>query len=237
MDTATAGGTVHSVPELVCFDLPCLVVPRPGTAEEALDRSLRRLGVEPGTAQHRQLFGRAMGWPGIEALAELREVFVSDVWAEAAAAAFDDAFGAAAARHGAAVADGAAAVVSQLRAAGAKVCLTTEFSAATREAVLDVLDWPDLVAMLLSEERAAESAPTAVIMAALDRAGVDRSSAVVVSSSCSGVAAGRDAGVPCVVGIAGSAATGRQLRAAGASELSSLPRLASRWASARLVPA
>jgi beta-phosphoglucomutase-like phosphatase (HAD superfamily) len=227
---------VHSVPDLVCFDLPCLVVPHPGTANEALDRALRRLGVEPGSSLHRQILARGLRWPGHAARAALNDVFGSEVWAEAAAAAFDDAFGAAAARTGAAVADGAAACVSQLRAAGARICLTTAFSASTREAVLDVLDWHDLVAMLLSEEHGAASLAS-LIAIAVDRAAVSHADVVVVSGSADGVAAGRDAGVPCVVGVPGDDTTGRELRTAGATEVSSLTQLASRWAGAGLVPA
>jgi beta-phosphoglucomutase-like phosphatase (HAD superfamily) len=227
---------VYSVPDLVCFDLPCLVVPHAGTANEALDRALRRLGVEPGSSHHRQLLARGLRWPGHAARATLNDVFGSDVWAEAAAAAFDDAFGAATARTGAAVADGAAACVSQLRAAGARICLTTEFSSSTREAVLDVLAWHDLVAMLLSEEHGAAST-SSLIAIAVDRAAVSYDRVVVVSGSADGVAAGRDAGVAHVVGIPGDHTTAHQLREAGATEVSSLPQLASRWAGARLVPA
>jgi phosphoglycolate phosphatase len=228
---------VLDAPDLVCFDLPCLVVPRPGTAEEALDRALRRLGLEPGSPLHDDALSRGLRWPGRAARAALGELLGSDVWADAAAAAFDDAFGAAVARRGVAVADGAAAAVSQLRAHGARIAVTTEFSSSTREAVLDVLDWPALVAMLVSEDPLDQTAQSSAVVTAVDRAGVARDRAVVVSASREGVAAGRGAGVVCVVGVPGGQATARELKAAGATATSSLPQLASLWAGMRLVPA
>jgi beta-phosphoglucomutase-like phosphatase (HAD superfamily) len=231
------GGIVLDTPDLVCFDLPCLVVPRPGTAEEALDRALRRLGLEPASPLHDDAMSRGLCWPGRAARAALGDLLGSDVWADAAAAAFDDAFGAAAARRGITVADGAAACLAQLRAHGARIAVTTEFSSSTREAVLDVLDWPALVAMLVSEDPMDQTAHLSAVETAVDRADVTRVHAVVVAASCTGVAAGREAGVACVVGIPGGQATARELKEAGATRMSSLPQLAALWAGARLVPA
>jgi phosphoglycolate phosphatase len=219
-------------PELVCFDLPCLLVPRPGTAEEALDRALRRLGLEPGTTLHDRAMYCGLRWPGEDARAALGDVLGSDVWADAAAAAFDDAYGAAAVRRGVTVADGAAAALAQLRAMGTRICLTTEFSAATREAILDVLDWTAPVALLLSSGGGDAAVPTALL-----RADVDPGDAMVVSSTASGVQAGRRAGVVEVVGIASDRAMAGELLVAGASVITTLPWLAAGWAASRLVPA
>ncbi|GAC1611884.1 MAG: hypothetical protein NVS3B26_29190 [Mycobacteriales bacterium] len=226
---------MHNPPELVCFDLPCLVVPRSSTPAEALDRALRRLGVEPSSELHTRAMALDLRWPGDAARAALGALFGSDVWADAAAAAFDDAFGAAAARQGAGVADGAGAVVSQLRGLGTRVCITTEFSAATREAVLDVLEWSELVALLVSPAEA-DLSGSAVLRTALERSDVASRQAVVVSATPSGVTAGALANVGTVVGVPGTFSPG-QLRQAGATYLSSLPQLAATWAGARLLPA
>lgn len=223
-------------PALVCFDLPCLVVPTPGTADEAFDRALRRLGLDPDAALHRRARTCRLAWPGVATRVALLEVFGSEVWSQAAAAAYDDAFGASVARRGAGIADGATAVLAQLRSRGAHIVLTTEFSASTREAVLDVLDWTALVAMLVSEGTDADLGASAV-EAALHRTGVDPAQVVVVSSTASGVAVGRKAEVGCVVGIPGADVTAAELRAAGATCLSTLPQLAAGLAAPRLVPA
>jgi phosphoglycolate phosphatase len=225
-------------PQLVCFDLPCLVVLRPGTAGEAMNRALRRLGFESETVLHQRASAIGVTWPGSAARRALAEVFGAGVWGRTAAAAFDDAFGAAVARHGADVADGASAAVAQLRGRGSHVCVTTQFSAATREAVLDVLQWTSLVAMLVSEDGEDASSPGSAVATAILRARVDPEQVVVVSGTPLGVTAGRDAGAGCVVGIHGPSATVPELRAAGATCISSLPQLASRWASTQqLVPA
>ena len=223
-------------PDLVCFDLPCLVVPAAGTTEEALCRATRRLGLAPESALPLQSLAGSISWPGHEAHLALRELLGSDAWAEAAAAAFDDAFGAVAGRRGIALAPGATGCIAQLRTLGSHICLTTEFSAATREAVLDVLDWPGLVAMLVSENGPGHDVASAV-EAALGRCGVSGQDTVVVSGSISGVEAGRRAAAGWVVGVPGPRASARQLRGAGADHVTGLPQLAAGWAAARLLPA
>lgn len=224
-------------PDLVCFDFPCLVVPAVGTTEEALRRASCRLGLAPGSAEPVHQLSHTLSWPGREARVAFRELLAGEAWADAAAAAFDDAFGATAARRGVTVAAGAAACAAQLRGLGIHICLTTDFSAATREAVLDVLDWTGLVAMLVSEDAIPTGSTASVVDVALERAGVDGTAAVVISGSCSGVAAGSRAGVGRIIGIPGAQADARDLRDAGATEISGLPQLASRWAAARLLPA
>jgi len=224
-------------PAFVCFDLPCLVIPRPGAAEEALDRALRRLGLEPGARSYDQAMRAGVRWPGREARAALGSVLGNDVWADAAAAAFDDAYGAAVGRSGAVVADGAAACVAQLRGAGARVCITTEFSAPTREAIVDVLDWTGLVAMLLSDDNSSRPEPVSAVTTAIERAGVALDRVVVVAGTRTGVQAGRDAAVPCVVGVPSDTAPWAELRGAGATDVWALSQLAARWSSARLLSA
>ncbi|GAC1441178.1 MAG: hypothetical protein NVSMB55_08200 [Mycobacteriales bacterium] len=224
-------------PDLVCFDLPCLVIPRPGTADEALTRALRRLGLEEQAGLHQPASAMGVVWPGRAARLALADIFGGAAWTRAAAAAFDDSFGAAVVRYGASVADGASAALSQLRGRGAQVCITTEFSAATREAVLDVLAWSPLDATLLSEDAEDANAPASAVATAIWRARVDPKRVVVVSSTSAGVAAGRAAGVGCVVGIHGRETTVGQLRTAGATCISTLPQLASRWAKTDLVSA
>ena len=225
------------VPHLVCFDLPCLVGVAPGTAEEALDRALRRLGVDAGSPVHAAALAAGLRWPGREARDILCRVLGSDVWADAAAAAYDDAFGACAARGRVSVHARGPEVVGSLRAAGAAICLTTEFSASTREAVLDVLDWSDLVAMLVSYDAFEPGLQDGVIEAAVTRLAVDPIDTAVVADTRSGVAAGRRAGAGWVVGVLGCGATEDQLREAGATSLARLAELAPAALTGRLLPA
>ena len=225
------------VPALVCFDLPCLVDIPSGTADEALDRALRCLGLDADSPNYAAALSAGLRWPGREAHDLLRRVLGSDVWAEAAAAAYDDAFGTCAARGPAQVAAGAREVVSSLRAAGARICLTTEFSAATREALLDVLDWSDLVATLVSHGPFDLETQDGLVEAATARLAVPALDTAVVSDTCSGVAAGRRAGAGWVVGVLGSGAAEDDLRAAGATSVARLADLAPRSLPARLLPA
>lgn len=225
------------VPTLACFDLPCLVDLAPGVADESLDRALRRLGLDATSPVHEAALAAGLRWPGREARAVLGEVFGSSVWADAAAAAYDEAFGTCAIRRGVSVAPAACDVVSALRDAGAAICLTTEFSSATREAILDVLDWSDLVAMLLSEALFEGADQTNLVELAAWRLGVLVRDTAVVSGTCSGVQAGRSAGAGWVVGVLGRGAQASALLAAGASSVAWLPELVPAALTGHLLPA
>ena len=213
------------VPDLVCFDLPCLVDVAPGVVEEGLDRSLRRLGLDATSPLHDAALDAGLGWPGREARTVFGQVFRSQVWADAAAAAYDDAFGACAIRRGVGVARGGREVIAALREAGAAISITTEFSACTREAILDVLDWPDLVAMLLSEESCGDAETGSLVQAAAWRLGLSVRDTAVVAGTSSGVAAGCAAGAGWVVGVLGGTTSAGELLAAGASSVAQLSEL------------
>lgn len=212
-------------PHLVCLDLPCLITTSDAARREALDRALRRLGVEPGSARHAAALSSVPHWPGTAARQAFLRVFGSEVWADAAAAAYDDAFGSCAARAGVHLTAGATELVVNLRARAALVCITTEFSAGTREALLDVLVWPELVAALVSAEPHGPDGDN-VVRLALGRLGIPPVDAAVLSGSASGVAAGAAAQVARVVGIDGTGDAADELWAAGAQHVASLADVA-----------
>ena len=210
-------------PELVCLDLPCLVTVEPSVRSEALDRALRRLGVDQQASEYATAAASVPVWPGPAARAAFRSVFGGDAQADAAAAAYDDAFGPCAARAGAGLRPGAVDLVSHLRARGARVCVTTEFSAASREALLDVLVWPELVAALVSAD---PGDADGVVTTALGRLGVRPGETAVLAGSVSGVQAGMAAGAARIVGVEGVDAGRAQLLAAGAGHVARLDDLA-----------
>jgi beta-phosphoglucomutase-like phosphatase (HAD superfamily) len=235
---STSGGIVPDTPDLVILDLPCLVTPDPGTAPRALDRALGRLGIDPGSRLHDDAMTCSLRWPGEAARAALSVVLGSDAWGDAAEAAFDDAFGGLLARQGAVLVDGAAAATNQLLAHGARLCLTTEFSAATRDAILDVLEWPGLIALLLSPDLdVSDPDDSSLVVAALLRSGVNGCNAMVVSGSVTGVAAGRRAGARRVVGIVGPDGSAAELMGNGATEVTGLPQLACELSDLSLISA
>lgn len=222
-------------PELVCLDLPGLITVQPAARVEALDRALRRLGVEPGSSEYATAVASVPLWPGVAAREAFRTVLGSEDLAEAAAAAYDDAFGPCAVRAGAHVLPGATDLVLHLRARGARVCVTTEFSSASREAVLDVLLWPELVAALVSAQQ--PMSPDGVVRTALTAMGVRPSEVAVLSASVSGVRSGVLADVARVVGIEGVDAGRAELILAGAGHVAPLPELAQQTRPASLVVA
>lgn len=208
-----------AVPSLVCFDLPCLVALPERIAKEAMDRALRRLGLEPSSPLHAACMQQPPAWPGQVAHLHLLDRLGSSVWAEAAAAAYDDAFGGVVARFGAALRPGAAQLLGLLKEAGTAVSLTTQFSASTRESVLDVIAW-DGSALLVSDD-AVGLRPRPAVQVACDALAIDPREVVVVAD-CPLVLAGAAAAGASAIGLLGSGAPAHELLAAGAIDLLSL---------------
>lgn len=204
---------------LVCFDLPCLVAVPPHVPREAMDRALRRLGLEPSNPLHAACVDRPPPWPGRAAHLQLLDALGSPVWAEAAAAAYDDAFGGVVARSGAVLRPGAERLLALLKQAGPPVGLMTGFSAATREAVLDVLPWEG-TALLVSDDLVGLR-PRSAVQLACEALGLEPP-AVVVVADCPVVLGGAVALGAAGIGLLGTGGSAHELLLAGATDLLSL---------------
>ncbi len=94
-----------------------------------------------------------------------------------------------------------------------KICLTTGFSPATREAILEVLQWTSLVDLALSPADAGRGRPfpdmilTAVLRLAID----DVRTVAVAGDTVSDLLAGTRAGAALVAGVTTGAHTADQL--------------------------
>jgi beta-phosphoglucomutase-like phosphatase (HAD superfamily) len=216
---------------LVCFDLPCLVSVPAHVPAEAMDRALRRLGLEPASPLHASCVARPPAWPGRAAQLQLLDSIGSPVWAEAAAAAYDDAFGGVVARSGAALRPGAARLLALLKEAGTPISLMTTFSAATREAVLDVLPWEG-TALLVSDDLVGPR-PRSAVQLACEALGLEPHALVVVAD-CPVVLGGGVALGAAGIGLLGTGGSAHELLLAGATDLLSLSDFAGDRA---LVPA
>jgi phosphoglycolate phosphatase len=138
--------------------------------------------------------------------------------AQQANKAFEDAYGRAVAAGAVEALPGAEDVLRALRGAGVRVCLSTGFSPATRDAILDVLGWRPLADLVLSPADAGRGRPwpdmplTALIR--LDGGSVGE--LAVVGDTPSDVESGLRAGAGLVAGVLTGSATRDDLVAAGA---------------------
>ncbi|MGZ8763719.1 MAG: HAD hydrolase-like protein, partial [Acidimicrobiia bacterium] len=90
-----------------------------------------------------------------------------------------------------------------LRAMGVRICLTTGFSRPTREQIIDVLGWRDLIDLSLSPEPGIRGRPYPdLILTALMRLDVESVRSVAVAGdTTSDVVSGHRAGARVVAGV------------------------------------
>jgi phosphonatase-like hydrolase len=123
--------------------------------------------------------------------------------AEQANAAFEAAFDQAVDRGEVAALPGSEEVFAALRGGGVRVCLTTGFSPATRDRIIDTLDWTGLVDLALSPADAGRGRPwpdmilTAVLRLRID----DVAEVAVAGDTTSDLVAGTRAGASIVAGV------------------------------------
>jgi phosphonatase-like hydrolase len=129
---------------------------------------------------------------------------------------FEDAVDAAVGRGEIEPLPGAEVALNALRGAGVRVCLTTGFSRVTREHLLDVLGWRDVVDLSLSPEDGIRGRPWPdLVLSALMRLGIDGVQEVAVAGdTVSDLVAGTRAGASIVAGVLTGAHTREQLGAA-----------------------
>ena len=136
--------------------------------------------------------------------------------AQAANRRFERAFDAAVGRGEIRPIAGAETALADLRAAGVQVCLTTGFSASTRDRIIDALGWRASIDLALSPADAGRGRPYPdMILTALLRLGVDDVRDVAVTGdTTSDLVAGTRAGAAVVVGVLTGAHTRAELERA-----------------------
>ncbi len=111
---------------------------------------------------------------------------------------------------------GAETALDALRARGVRICLTTGFSSGTREQLMDVLGWRDLVDLSLSPRDGVRGRPYPdLILTALMRLEVDSVHEVAVAGDTTNdLVAGTASGAAIVAGVLTGAHDRAQLSAA-----------------------
>jgi phosphonatase-like hydrolase len=200
--------------ELVCFDMAGTTVNDHGLVLEAFRRTIDELGVVGEDALKAEAYVvETMGQSKIEVFSVLFDERAHD-----ANDAFERHFVSAAIEVGVSEVPGARETIETLKGRGIAVALTTGFSPSTREALIELLGWSDLVGLRVSPADAGRGrpAPDMVLLSALK----SRVSAVqmimVVGDTASDMQAGRRAGVGQCVGVRTGTDDEARLLASGA---------------------
>ena len=206
---------------VACLDMAGTTVRDDGTVMAAFNAAIERAGLNPGTPDHdraQEIVRVTMGQSKIEVF---RRILGDDTAAAAANAAFEHHYALFVGDGAIAPLPGAERTFAALRAAGAKICLTTGFSPVTRNAVIDSLGWRTLVDLALSPADAGRGRPwpDLPLTALLRLGGAGVSELAVVGDTASDVESGLRAGAGLVAGVLTGSGTKEELERAGAAHV------------------
>ncbi|MCV7416071.1 phosphonatase-like hydrolase [Mycolicibacterium litorale] len=206
--------------ELAVLDMAGTTVRDDGLVIRAFDEAATAVGLPeagPERDRARRYVLDTMGQSKIEVFGAL---FGTDERAREANAAFEQAYGDFVDGDVSPI-PGAAEAISALRDAGVRVALTTGFSPATQQRILDALGWGDIADVVLAPGPGVRGRPHPdLVLTALMRAGVDDVRKVaVVGDTSTDIVCGLRAGAATVAGVLTGAHDEPALRAAGASHV------------------
>jgi phosphonatase-like hydrolase len=206
--------------ELAVLDMAGTTVRDDGLVIRAFDEAATAVGVPEDGAERDQARQYVLDTMGQSKIEVFRALFGSDDRARQANTAFEKAYEAYI-EGGVHAVPGAAEAISELRAAGIQVALTTGFSPATQQRILDALGWGQLADVVLAPGPGVRGRPYPdLVLTALMRAGVDHVRKVaVVGDTSSDIVCGLRAGAGMVAGVLTGAHDERALRAAGAAHV------------------
>lgn len=188
---------------LAALDMAGTTVADEGAVEEAFQSALDAVGLVAGNLMDDAgtYIRRTMGQSKITVFTEL--LGGDRHRAEQANAAFESAFDQAVDRGEVAALPGSEEAFATLRKGGVRLCLTTGFSPATRDRILDALGWRGLIDLALSPADAGRGRPwpdmilTAVLRLRID----DVAEVAVAGDTTSDLLAGTRSGAAIVAGV------------------------------------
>jgi phosphoglycolate phosphatase len=201
-----------------CLDMAGTTVADDGSVMAAFAAAMEQSGLAPGTPGHDKAAGivhQAMGQSKIEVF---RRVLGQEAAAQAANKVFEQHYAASVRAGAVAPLPGAAETITALRAAGIRVCLATGFSPGTRDTVLDVLGWRQLIDLALSPADAGRGRPwpDLPLTALLRLGGGAVGELVVAGDTASDIESGLRAGAGLVAGVLTGSGSRDELEQAGA---------------------
>jgi phosphonatase-like hydrolase len=215
---------VSGVPpvSLVCCGLIGITVDDGVILERAFTEAFATQGIVPGTAAYARSMVRVHQSRGQSAVDVFRSLFPDAPGrAEAATLAFDRSYRSSVDRSGLAPMPGAEQAISEIQAAGARICLITGLSRSLLSLVLDTLGWGRRVDLVLSPEDVTRGYPWPDLMlTAMLRLGVtDVRDAAFAGGTESGILSAKRSGAGIIAGILTGGHTAGRLQGAGATHL------------------
>ena len=206
---------------LACLDMAGTTVADDGVAEASFDAAMQASGVDPNSEKWQSASEYVNATMGQSKIAVFTHVFGDESLAEQANRAFEEAYAESVAAGMVTAIPGARGLLDDLRSRGVRVCLTTGFSATTRDQILDSLGWHDAADLVLSPADAGRGRPWPdMIWTAALRLKAERMSEVaVVGDTPSDIECGRRSGAGLVIGVLSGAGSEGELREAGADEV------------------
>nr|WP_251017195.1 phosphonatase-like hydrolase [Streptomyces sp. ISL-1] len=203
---------------LVVLDMAGTTVADGGLVEQAFAAAAQRLGEDPAS-----MIDYVRATMGESKISVFRHLFGDEARAQAANAAFEEAYGELVDGGLIAPLPGAREAVDELRAQGRTVVLTTGFARATQDAILDALGWRDLVDLTLCPADAGGRGrpyPDMVLAAFLRTGAVDGVQQIAVAGDTSyDMLSGVRAGAGIVAGVLTGAHDEQQLQTHGATHV------------------
>jgi len=201
---------------LAALDMAGTTVADEGAVEEAFQSALDAVGLVAGdlVSDPADYIRRTMGQSKIVVFTEL--LGGDRHRAERANEAFEAAFDRAVGRGEVAALPGAEDAFAALRDGGVRICLTTGFSPATRDRIIEALDWAGRIDLALSPADAGRGRPWPdMILAAVLRLRIDDVAEVAVAGdTTSDLLAGTRSGASVVAGVLTGAHSAEELATA-----------------------
>jgi len=202
---------------VACLDMAGTTVADDGSVIAAFSAAVGQFGLPRGTPGYDQALAyvrQTMGQSKIEVFRHL----LGAQEAQQANAAFEEHYAQSVRAGQVAPLPGAAETLAALRAAGIKVCLATGFSPATRDALLDALDWWPLIDLALSPADVGRGRPwpDLPLTALLRLGGGAVSELAVAGDTGSDVESGLRAGAGLVAGVLTGSSSREELERAKA---------------------
>ncbi|MDQ3147392.1 MAG: phosphonatase-like hydrolase [Actinomycetota bacterium] len=188
---------------LAVLDMAGTTVADDGAVLHAFTEAMVDLGAEPDSDRMGAALDHVQATMGSSKIEVFRALSDTEEEAVEANRRFEAAYADAVAAEGAAPVPGAEEAMAALRESGVKVCLTTGFSAVTRDLLIDALGWADRVDLVLSPSAEARGRPYPdMVLVAVLRLGIDDVREVAVAGdTASDLLSGSRAGAGIVAGV------------------------------------
>ncbi|MGK2866122.1 MAG: phosphonatase-like hydrolase [Mycobacterium sp.] len=206
--------------ELTVLDMAGTTVTDDGLVLHAFDAAATTLGVPDTGAERDAARTYVLDTMGQSKIEVFRHLFGTEDRAQQANATFEKVY-TASIDGGIAEVPGAAKAITRLREAGIKVALTTGFSPATQQRIIDALGWDDIADLVLAPGDGGRGRPYPdLILNSLLRTGIDDVAKVaVLGDTSSDILSGLRAGASIVAGTLTGAHDADTLNAAGATHV------------------